>query len=160
MPPRPPEFRNYRVATYCAYALVAGVLFFQLIHGVAGDLYGRGAPEGAALSPAACVDELDGLYAQLAARAVEPGPRGVNQGELAREWDVWSSRWESQLDALAQRCRLSTSSDPAMSDLADAQEALEDLRRDLGRSGDEISSEAGRAQAALGAARGKVFKKP
>ena len=160
LPPRPPEFRRYRLAVYAVFALVCAVAFSQLIRGVVVDLYGQPAPAaGPVSSPTVCLDELDGLYQQLAARAVEPAPRGLNESALSTEWDLWSRRWEADLETVSQSCRLSNPSDATMSDLADAQEALVDLRRDLGRSGDGISAEAGRAKDALASARGRLFNK-
>ena len=158
MPPRPPELRRYRLAVYVVFGLACAVVFFQLLHGVVVDLYGGSARSpGPAASPTVCHDELDGLYQRLAARTVEPAPRGLDQGARSTEWDLWSRRWESELDEVGRRCRLSDPAEPAMSDLAEAQEALEDLRRELGRSGDQISSQAGRARDALASARARLF---
>ncbi len=160
MPPRPPELRSYRLAVYTVFGTVCAVLFFQLIRSVVSDIYGRNdSAAGPAMSAPVCLDELDSLYQRLAARAVEPAPRGLDETHLSVEWDVWSRRWEAELESVSQRCRLATPADPAMSDLADAQEALEDLRRGLGRSGDEISSQAGRAKDALASARARLFSK-
>lgn len=160
MPTRPPELRNFRVGVYAVFGLVCSVVFVQLIRGVVSELYGRPATASdRASSPPVCLDELDRLYQQLAARAVEPAPRGLDESHLSTEWDSWSRRWEAELESVSLRCKLSQPGDPAIKDLADAQEALEELRRSLGRSGDDISAEAGRAKEALGAARSKLFSK-
>lgn len=160
MAPRPPELRPFRLAVYCAFGIVCAVLFFQLIRSVVGDLYGQPLPVDArASTPAACLDDLDRLYQQLAARAVQPAPSGLDQGSLSREWDLWSRRWEGEIASVQSRCGLATPKDRVMSDLAEALEALENLRRELARSGDETSAQAGRARDALSSARAQLFNR-
>jgi len=162
--PRSPELRPYRLAVYGVFGLICAVLFLQLIRAVVGDLYGRDLygrdlpVASAATTPAACLDDLDRLYQQLAARAIEPAPR--NQGRLSAEWDLWSRRWETELDSVAHRCDLASPKDAVMGDLAEAVEALENLRRVLARSADESSAQAGRARDALASARAQLFHRP
>jgi hypothetical protein len=151
--PRDPALRPYRVAVYVAYGLVCTVLFFQLIRSVTGDLYGsRRAPPPGRESPTACLDDIHRLYNQLSARAVQPAPRGLESDQLAREWDAWSRRWESDVAQVTARCDFS-SPDPAMQKLADALEGVEELRRRLTRSGEDAAEEARRVKEALESAR-------
>ena len=159
MAARPIELRPYRIAVYAAFGVVCAVVFFQLIRSVFTDLYGRGsfsAIAPAPSTPTACLEDLDRLYHQLAARAIQPSPRGLNQGLLAREWDRWARRWESEVDGASRLCNLEGSTDPALQDLSAALEALEDLRRELARSGEQTSETARRVRDALGAAREKL----
>jgi hypothetical protein len=157
--PRPIELRPYRIAVYAAFGVVCAVVFFQLIRSVVSDLYGRSAfadSAGTPSSPTACLEDLDRLYHELAARAMQPAPRGLDQGLLAREWDLWSRRWEAEVEGASRRCHFSGSQEPAMSDLSTALEALEDLRRVLSRSGEQSSEEARRVRDSLTAAREKL----
>ena len=161
MAPRPPELRPYRIAVYAAFGVVCAVLFFQLIRSVWGDLYGRPAFAAVQQRPSttmACLEDLDRLYHQLAARAVMPAPRGLDQGLQAREWDLWARRWEQEIEVVSASCGLSSAKDPVRADLAAAIEALEDLRRELSRSGEQTSEEARRVRDALGAAREKLAR--
>ncbi|GAC1341772.1 MAG: hypothetical protein NVSMB23_13770 [Myxococcales bacterium] len=157
MPARPPELRKYRLAVYGAYGLVCALLFYALLRSVVGDLYGRGPSAGAPPSATACLEDLDRLYAQVAARAVQPAPRGLEAPLLAREWDLWSSRWQVELDQVSARCQLDEDrKDPARADLASARESLEELRRELSRTGDAASQQARRVKDSLAAARLKL----
>jgi hypothetical protein len=156
---RPAEFRPHRVAVYIAFGLVCGLLFLQLIRSVVGDLYGRPSfrpAEAGKATPTACLEDVDRLYHELAARAVQPAPRGLDQGLLAREWDLWARRWEAEIDSVSHRCSLGDPREPALVDLASALESLEDLRRELARSGEQASEEARRVRDALAAAREKL----
>lgn len=153
---RAPELRPYRIAVYVAYALVCAAFFLALVRSVTGDLYGR--PRGAQpqATPLACLEDLDRLYAQVAARAVQPAPRGLDTGLLAREWDRWSIGWQDELGRVSARCGLDDAREPALEDLASAREGLEELRRELSRSGNSVSAEARRVKDALAAAREKL----
>lgn len=154
--PRPPELRPYRLAVYAAYGLVCALLFLALVRSVMSDLYGRHRGDLPQATPLSCLEDLDRLYAQVSARAVQPAPRGLDTGLLAREWDLWSIGWQDELGRVSARCRLDEPSGPAMTDLANAREGLEELRRELSRSGESVSAEARRVKDALGSAREKL----
>lgn len=141
---------------YAVYGLVVTVLFFQLVRSVASDLYGHTPPAGPPKTPLACVDEVDRLYGQLSARAVQPAPGGLEGGALSREWDAWTRRWEEDVAEVSDRCGLSDPKDAAGRALAQAVEGLEDLRRQLSRSGEDAASEAREVKDALTAAREQV----
>lgn len=150
--PRDPALRPYRIGVYVAYGVFCTLIFLQLIRSVTRDLYGgRAVPQGPQ-SATACLDDIGRLYNQLSARAMQPAPRGLESGQLAREWDVWSRRWEHDVAEVSARCDLS-SPDPAMQKLADALEGVEELRRRLARSGEEAAEEARRVKESLEAAR-------
>ncbi len=152
--PRDPALKPYRIAVYCVYALVCGVLFVQLLRSVMGDLYGRRPfSEAPAATPTACLEDVERLYAQLSARAVQPAPGGLESNELAREWDSWARRWEDEVDRVQQRCQLSSATDPARRSLADALENIEELRRRLSRSGEDAAEDARSVKESLAAAR-------
>lgn len=140
--PRDPALKRYRVAVYAAYVLVCAALFFQLFRSVIGDLYGRRAVSEAQASPMACLDDVERLYAQLSARAVQPAPLGLESKELSREWDAWSRRWEDELERVGRRCRLEQSGASARQALASALEGIEELRRRLSRSGVDAAENA------------------
>src|SRR5437867_11557143 len=127
---------------YCAYGAVCSVLFLQLIRSVVGDLYGHRREATAQQNPPACLDDVERLYAQLSARAVQPAPGGLEGGSLAREWDLWTRRWEDEVARVSARCKLDEGGDPALRQLAAAVDGLEELRRDLSRSGESASAEA------------------
>jgi hypothetical protein len=129
------------------------VLFGQLLRSVMGDLYGRRAPEVAQQTPTACLEEMERLYGELSARAVQPAPLGLESGALSREWDTWSRRWESEVDRVSLQCRLDSNTDPASSALSDALDSIEELRRRLSRSGEEASEEARQVKESLAQAR-------
>jgi hypothetical protein len=157
VPAHPPELLPYRLAVYGAFGLVCALLFFAILRSVVGDLYGRDPSAGTPPSPMACLEDLDRLYAQVSARAVQPAPGGLEAPLLAREWDLWSSRWQVELDQVSSRCRLDADrKDPALSDLASARESLEELRRELSRTGDAASEQARRVKDSLAAARLKL----
>lgn len=158
MSARPPELRPYRFAVYTAFALVCGLTFYVLVHSVAADLYGRASGKLPATTPLSCLEDLERLYAQVSARAVQPAPRGLDTGVLSREWDQWSARWQDELDRVSQRCGLDDPRDPAVADLATAREGLDNLRRELSRSGESISEEAGLVKESLAAARPKLVR--
>ena len=151
--PRDPALKPYRFAIYGVYALFCGVLFVQLLRSVIGDLYGRPAVSEAQASPTACLEDVERLYAQLSARAVQPAPGGLESSELSREWDDWSRRWEDELTRVDQRCQLDNSADPARRALADALESIEELRRRLSRSGEDASEDARQVKESLAQAR-------
>jgi hypothetical protein len=151
--PRDPAFKPYRIALYCAYGLVCAVLFFQLIRSVVSDLYGHRRAATAQENPTACLDDVERLYAQISARAVQPAPGGLEGGALAREWDAWVRRWEDDVDDVSQRCRLGSRGDGAAHALSEALDGIEELRRRLSRSGADAAEEARRVKEALGQAR-------
>ena len=151
--PRDPALKPYRIALYCAYGAFCGVLFAQIIRSVVGDLYGHRPAETAQQSATACLDDVERLYAQISARAVQPAPGGLEGGALAREWDAWTRRWEDEMYTVSQRCSLGSKDDPASRALADALDGIEELRRRLARSGAEASEEARRVKDALAQAR-------
>jgi hypothetical protein len=157
--PRDPALLPYRVAMYVVYGLVAGLLFLQLVRSVASDLYGHNPPAGPPKTPLACVDEVDRLYGQLAARAVQPAPGGLEAGALAREWDAWTRRWEEDVAEVSDRCGLSDPKDAGGRALAQAIDGLEDLRRQLSRSGEDAASEAREVKDAIAAAREQLHVK-
>ena len=150
---RDPELRPYRIGVYAAYGLVCAFLFLQLLRSVTADLYGKRA-DSAPLqqSPAACLDDVERLYAQLSARALEPAPLKRGNDALARDWDAWSRRWEDEVARVSDGCRLD-SSDPAIRALGDALDGIEELRRRLSRSGEDAATDARRVQDALAEAR-------
>jgi hypothetical protein len=159
--PRPPEFKKHRVAVYVAYGVVCAIVFAQLIRSVFGDLYGRPAStDPRPATPQLCLDEVERLAQQLAARAALPatGAPHLEQraGEPDQEWDRWARRWETEVAAISSRCQLSASDSPALQDLAAALESLEDLRRELARSGEQTAATARKAREALAAARSKI----
>lgn len=154
--PRDPALKSYRVFVYCAYGLVCLLLFVQLIRSVVGDLYGRPAATAAQQSEPACLEDLQRLYAQLSARATEPAPRSLESGQLAREWDTWSRRWEDEVAEVNSRCRLDSPASPASRSMADALDGIEALRRRLSRSGEETSEEARQVKEALDAAKAQL----
>jgi len=151
--PRDPALKPYRIAMYCAYGALCAVLFLQLIRSVVGDLYGHRREATAQQNPTACLDDVERLYAQISARAVQPAPGGLEGGALAREWDAWSRRWEDDLDSVSQRCRLDSSGDAAARALSAALDGIEELRRVLSRSGADAAEEARRVKEALAQAR-------
>jgi hypothetical protein len=151
--PRDPALKPYRIAMYCAFGAVCLFLFEQILRSVVGDLYGHRPDTAAQQSPTACLDDVERLYAQLSARAVQPAPGGLEGGALARDWDEWTRRWEDEVDRVSQHCSLGSSSDPASRALAEALDAIEELRRRLSRSGAEASEEARRVKEALNQAR-------
>ena len=151
--PRDPALRPYRFAVYGVYALCCGFLFVQLLRSVIGDLYGRPAVSEAQASPTACLEDVERLYAQLSARAVQPAPFGLESSELSREWDAWSRRWEDELGRVGVRCQLETSAEPARRALSDALDAIEELRRRLSRSGEDASEDARQVKESLAQAR-------
>jgi hypothetical protein len=138
---------------YCAFAAICLFLFVQLLRSVMGDLYGHRPDTAAQQSPTACLDDVERLYAQISARAVQPAPGGLEGGALAREWDEWTRRWENEVDRVSRRCSLGSSADPAARALSDALDGIEELRRRLSRSGGEAAEEARRVKEALTTAR-------
>ena len=161
MAPRPPEFKKHRVAVYVAYGMFCAIVFAQLIRSVFGDLYGRPAStDPRPATPQVCLEEVERLSQQLVARAALPvagAPRLEDRpGEAEHEWDRWARRWETEVAAVSTRCRLSSADTPALQDLATALESLEDLRRELARSGEQTAATARKAREALGAARVKI----
>jgi hypothetical protein len=151
--PRDPALKPYRIAMYCAYGAFCAFLFFQLVRSVVGDLYGRRPAATAQQNATACLDDVERLYAQISARAVQPAPGGLEGGALAREWDAWSRRWEDELDLVSNRCRPGSGSDAALRALSEALDSIEELRRRLFRSGADAAEEARRVKEALAQAR-------
>ena len=150
---RDPALRPFRIAVYCAYGAVCGFLFLQLFRSVVGDLYGRGPRSAVQESPTACLEDVQRLWDQLSARAVQPAPGGIESNALAKEWDDWTRRWENEVDAVSARCQLDSPKDAASRSLADALESIEDLRRRLSRSGEDASEDARRVKDSLADAR-------
>jgi hypothetical protein len=153
---RDPATRPYRIAMYVAYALFAGVLFVQLVRSVVSDLYGQAPRAEPAQTPLACLEDVDRLYAQLAAHAVQPAPGGLEPGALSREWDAWTRRWEDDVASVRERCSLDDASDPPRRHLARAVSGLEELRRELSRSGEDAANEARSVKDELAAARSEL----
>jgi hypothetical protein len=149
---REEALRPYRISVYVAYGLVCALLFLQLVRSVTADLYGKRADNSAPQSPIACLEEVERLYAELSARALQPAPLGLESDALAREWDAWSRRWEDDLERVGDQCRLD-SSEPGMRALAEALEGIEELRRRLSRSGEDAAAEARRVKESLAEAR-------
>jgi hypothetical protein len=160
MPARDPTLRPYRVALYIAYGVFCAVLFAQLLRSVASDIYGHPPPAMPQASATACLEDVDRLYAQLAARAVQPAPGGLEAGALAREWDQWTRRWEADVAIVSSRCELGDPKDDPHRLLATAVDALEDLRRDLALSGESTASQARQVKDALAQARQLLDLKP
>jgi hypothetical protein len=159
-PARDPKFRSYRVTLYALYGAFCAVLFAQLLRSVASDIYGHPPPAAPQASPTACLEDVDRLYSQLAARAVQPAPGGLEGGALAREWDLWTRRWEADVARVSSRCELDDAKDPARRQLAAAVDALEDLRRDLALSGESTAGQARQVRDALAQARQLLGLKP
>jgi hypothetical protein len=153
VPPRPPELKPYRLGVYALYGGSCAVLFFLLLRSVIGDLYGKRRAEGPQQSATACLEDIDRLYGQLSARAIQPAPGGLDQGALAREWDQWSRRWEDDLGAVSARCQLESSPGDAQKQLAEAMDGIEELRRNLASSGTSAAEQARRVRESLSAAR-------
>ena len=138
---------------YCAFGIACSFLFALLLRSVVGDLYGRRPEAASRQTPTACLEDVERLYAQISARAVQPAPGGLEGGALAREWDEWTRRWEDEVDRVGQRCSLGSRDDPASRALSEALDGVEELRRRLARSGAEASEEARRVKEALTTAR-------
>ena len=151
--PRDPSLKPYRIAIYCAYGLACAFLFARILRSVVGDLYGRRLETATQQSPTACLEDIERLYGQISARAVQPAPGGLEGGALAREWDAWSRRWEDEVDGVNQRCRLGSGAEPGSRALGEALDGIEELRRRLFRSGAESAEEARRVKEALAQAR-------
>jgi hypothetical protein len=149
--PRDPALKPYRVALYILYGAVCMLLFAQILRSVVGDLYGRRTPDPAGQTPTACLEDVERLYGQISARAVQPAPGGLEGGALTREWDAWSRRWEDELDRVSQRCRLE--GEPGSRPLGEALDGIEEIRRRLSRSGADAAEEARRVKDALAQAR-------
>ena len=138
---------------YCIFGITCSFLFVLLLRSVVGDLYGRRPPAAAQPNPTACLEDVERLFAQISARAVQPAPGGLEGGALAREWDEWTRRWEDEVDRVSQRCALDRSDDPASRSLSEALDGVEELRRRLSRSGAETAEDARRVKEALTRAR-------
>jgi hypothetical protein len=137
---------------YVAFGVICAFLFAQLLRSVMGDLYGRPRDSAPVENPTACLEDVERLYAQISARAVQPAPGGLEGGALSREWDEWTRRWEDEMDRVNRRCSLSKG-DEASQALSDALDGIEELRRRLSRSGEETAEEARRVKEALARAR-------
>jgi hypothetical protein len=154
--PRDPALKPYRIALYCIYGVACGALFVQLVRSVVSDLYGRRRDDVVQQSPTACLEDVERLYGQISARAVQPAPGGLEGGALAREWDAWSRRWQDEVDRVSLRCQLGSDSEPGSRALADALDGIEELRRRLERSGADAAEEARRVKDALAQARSEL----
>ncbi len=152
---RDPALRPYRISVYLAYGIACAFLFLQMVRSVTSDLYGKRADSAPQQSPVACLEEVERLYAELSARAVQPAPLGLESNALAREWDSWSRRWEGDLQRVGDECPLD-SPDPAMRQLSQALDGIEELRRRLSRSGEDAAAEARRVKDALAEARRRL----
>ena len=157
--PRDPALKPYRIAVYCAYGLACALLFFQLLRSVVGDLYGRRPVSAAQVSATACLDDVERLYAQLSARAVQPAPYSLESNQLSREWDSWTRRWEDEVETVSERCRLESPQSPAHQALSDALGGIEQLRRRLSRSGEDASEDARLVKESLAEARRQLGMK-
>lgn len=161
--PRPLELRPYRIAVYAAFGVVCGVLFLQLIRSVVGDLYGGSvvslSPKVKTSTPMGCLEDVQRLYAQVAARAVQASPGGLTEGALSVEFDVWSRRFEAEVEAVSTGCGLADATEPALQEVAEALDALEELRRVLSHSGQDATREASRVRDHLAAAREQLKRK-
>jgi hypothetical protein len=135
------------------YGLICFVLFGQLLRSVVADLYGARATNKAQQSEPACLEDVQRLYDQLSARATQPAPKSLENGQLAREWDTWSRRWEDEVATVSSRCQLEAPTSPASRSMADALEGIEELRRRIARSGEETSEEARQVKESLDAAK-------
>ena len=151
--PRDPALKPYRLFVYLVYGLICTVLFGQLLRSVIGDLYGRRPPNAAQETPAACLEDVQRLYDQLSARAVQPAPRGLESGKLAEEWDQWARRWEDEVARVSLACKLDVPESAAMRSLSEALDGIEDVRRRLSRPGEDSAENARRVKEALDAAR-------
>jgi len=160
VPARDPTLRPYRVALYAVYGAFCAVLFVQLLRSVASDIYGHPPPALPQASATACLEDVDRLYAQLAARAVQPAPGGLEGGALAREWDLWTRRWEADVALLRTRCELGQPEAAAYQLLATAVDALAALRRDLGLNRGSTAGRARLVKEALTQARQILALKP
>jgi len=154
--PRDPALKPYRIAMYCVYGAACAGLFLQLVRSVVGDLYGRRRDAVVQQSPTACLEDVERLYGQLSARAMQPAPGGLEGGALAREWDAWSRRWQDEVDRVSERCGSGSVNTPGSRALADALDGIEELRRRLERSGADASEEARRVKDALSQARNEL----
>lgn len=150
---RDPAFKKHRIAVYALYGAFAALLFTQLFRSVIGDLYGRRTASAGQVSPMACLDDVERLYDQLSARAVQPAPRGLESDALAREWDAWSRRWEDEVQSVSERCQLDEPKSPALVQLSNALDRIEELRRRLSRSGVDAADDARQVKEALSTAR-------
>jgi hypothetical protein len=150
---RDPALKPYRIFVYLIYGVVCAALVVQLLRSVVSDLYGHRPAAGAQESPTTCLEEMERLYGELSARAVQPAPRGLESGALSREWDAWSRRWETDIEGVSLRCRLDNPPDAASASLADALDGIEEIRRRLSRTGEDAAADARRVKEDFTAAR-------
>jgi len=151
--PRDPALKPYRLAVYLSYGLACAFIFFVMLRSVIGDLYGRRTVTEKQASPTSCLEDVERLYSELSARAVQPAPFGFESNQLALEWDSWSRRWESEVDRVSQRCQLGAPDGPARRSLSVALDGIEELRRRLSRSGEDASADARQVKESLAEAR-------
>ena len=130
--PRPPELRPYRVFVYLLFGVLSALASVLILRSVVGDLFGQ-ARAGSAARPATaagCVDDVGHLFSAISARAAQPAADPASEA-AALEWDRWSRGWEDELFAVSSRCRMGPHLDAAI-------DGLENLRRELNRSGQQI----------------------
>jgi len=158
VPPRPPELRPYRTFVYAVFVVFCAVLFTQLVRSVTSDVFSRELPDGGTrpATAAACLEDVERLYALLSARAVQSAPGGLDDEKLALDWDGWVRRWEADVAEVSRRCMLDHADEAPRRDLAVALDGLENLRRGLSTSGAESGKEARRVKDALAAARASL----
>ena len=89
--PRDPALKPYRIAMYCAYGLACALLFAQILRSVVGDLYGRRLETATQQSPTACLEDIERLYGQISARAVQPAPGGLEGKALLEDLPAQAS---------------------------------------------------------------------
>ena len=135
------------------YGLFCGFIFFVMLRSVIGDLYGRRTVTEKQASPTSCLEDVERLYSELSARAVQPAPGGLESNQLSREWDSWSRRWESEVDRVSQRCQLNAPDGASGRALSVALDGIEELRRRLSRSGEDASADARQVKESLAEAR-------
>ena len=138
---------------YLLYGLFCGFIFFVMLRSVIGDLYGRRTVAEKQASPTSCLEDVERLYSELSARAVQPAPGGLESNQLSREWDSWSRRWESEVDRVSQRCQLNAPDGAAGRALSVALDGIEEMRRRLSRSGEDASADARQVKESLAEAR-------
>lgn len=151
---RSAALRPFRLGVYAVFVLFCAVFGYALVGSVARDVFGQRLANGAPRpsNDMACVEDVNRLFALLAARAIQPPPRDVDES-AALEWDRWSRRWEDDLAEVSSRCGLDSPAGTTRRHLADALDGLANLRREVDRNGIEAGNELRRVRDALAAAR-------